>query len=194
MEVENLSRYNHTAIGARIKQCRKDAGYSSREKLISAMQDIGAGMRKDTLQNIENGKFGDLRLEHVLALCELFHCDIGYLLCEYDSKTLAAEEITAYTGLSEQAINNLHALSNGDIQIKRASDRYVISFINQLLSDTAALDTLSGKLSTVAALTQIIASFEKVGKTDEHDNIYRDGAIFQITRIIADKVESTMMK
>lgn len=193
MEVENLSRYNHTAIGARIRQCRKEAGYSQKN-LVSALQDIDAGIKVDGLRNLEYGKFGDLRLSQVLGLCEVLHCDIGYLLCEYDSKTLAADEITAYTGLSEQAINNLHALSNGDIQIKRASDRYVISFINQLLSDTAALDTLSGKLSTVAALTQIIASFEKVGKTDEHDNIYRDGAIFQITRIIADKVESTMMK
>ena len=42
-----------------------------------------------------------------MELCNIFNCEIGYLLCEYDCKTRAATDIVKETGLSEKSIDIL---------------------------------------------------------------------------------------
>lgn len=40
-------------------------------------------------------------------MCDLFNCELGYLLGEYNCKTRATTDIQAATGLSERAIDRL---------------------------------------------------------------------------------------
>ena len=94
---------NLLKIGKRIKETRLAAGMSQSdlaEKLhlsVHSRQNIG---------NWENGEspppFG-----HLLKMCEIFDCEMGYLLCEFDCKTREATNIHEVTGLSENAINVL---------------------------------------------------------------------------------------
>ena len=46
-------------------------------------------------------------LEDLARMCDLFNCELGYLLGEYNCKTRAATDIQAETGLSERAIDRL---------------------------------------------------------------------------------------
>lgn len=43
----------------------------------------------------------------LIKLCEVFECDFGYLVGEYDCRTRQATDIQAEIGLSEKAINKL---------------------------------------------------------------------------------------
>ena len=44
------------------------------------------------------------QFEDMLKMCEVFDCELGYLLGEFDCKTREATDIQAKTGLSEKAI------------------------------------------------------------------------------------------
>ena len=96
-EVENRKKI----IGDRIRKERKALNLTQdefKERIhISARQ---------TIARWENGKALPT-LEDFIIMCELFRCDIGYLLCEHDEKTRTATDIRKETGLSETAINRI---------------------------------------------------------------------------------------
>lgn len=49
-------------------------------------------------------------LTTLARMAELFECDIGYLLGDYDESDFSAHKVCEYTGLSERAIDVLHNL------------------------------------------------------------------------------------
>lgn len=77
-----------------------------------------------------------------LAMCILFDCDMGYLLCEHDCKTRTATDIQAETGLSESAIVNLQ-------EAHKKHMFFVLLAIDKLLNDNAlySLDIIGRYLS-----------------------------------------------
>ena len=91
-------------IGERIKQQRIEAGYKTQSIFAEAL-----GLEYDSRQSIgawEQGKrLPSLKI--LLKMCELFDCEIGFLLCEYDCKTREETDISAATGLSEKSIRRL---------------------------------------------------------------------------------------
>jgi transcriptional regulator with XRE-family HTH domain len=94
-------------IGERIKKERKNAGLSQ----SSLMESINrpAGMYKEVGKWEKGAVYPSLT--DIIAMCNLFNCDIGYLLCEYDCKTWVTTDIHAATGLSEHSIYELKHLS-----------------------------------------------------------------------------------
>jgi transcriptional regulator with XRE-family HTH domain len=91
-------------IGERIRQQRLEAGYKRQCDFAEAL-----GLRYESRQTVgawEQGKRLP-QLHILLKMCELFDCEIGYLLCEYDCKTREVTDISAATGLSEQSIKRL---------------------------------------------------------------------------------------
>ena len=68
---------------------------------------------RQTIARWENGKALPT-LEDFLIMCELFSCDMGYLLCEHNEKTRAATDIRKETGLSEKAINRIAPTVRGN--------------------------------------------------------------------------------
>lgn len=52
--------------------------------------------------NKANIELGDL-----IKLCELFNCEVGYLLCEYDTPYRVQSDISEQTQLSTKAIENI---------------------------------------------------------------------------------------
>lgn len=101
-----INMYDFQKIGDRIKQERGKAGKSQ--------SDLGdyIGVKRQTIAKWEHGK--DIpQLSDLLRLCNLFGCELGYMLCEYDCKTRAATDIQAETGLSETAIGRIAASTSG---------------------------------------------------------------------------------
>lgn len=46
-------------------------------------------------------------LEFIPAICDVLHCDVGYLFGDYEEHYRVAADISAYTGLSEINVNRL---------------------------------------------------------------------------------------
>lgn len=103
--------YNKKAIGERIRKERESMGLSQANfaKLLhfkeSSRQVIGKWEKGKVLPHF------DL----MLAMCSLFECELGYLLCEYDCKTRVATDIKKATGLTEDAVNRLMDINKSHI-------------------------------------------------------------------------------
>lgn len=105
-------KYNEKIIGERIRQARKDKDWSQ-DRLIEELRDRQAGISRGKLVSIERGKagaFGTLSLTALFAMCEMFDCDMGYLLGEYDERHRVAAEVCDATGLDEVAVQRLLTL------------------------------------------------------------------------------------
>ena len=100
--------YDWEKIGVRIKYERKQQSLSQ-EALVEAI-----GLSVQTRQLIGKWEKGKTipTLGELTKLCEIFECELGYLLCEYDCKTREATDIQEVTGLSEKAINSLVEMKN----------------------------------------------------------------------------------
>lgn len=95
---------NKTAIiSTRLKEARKSMGYS--------LEYVAEACNIQQYQTVSKWESGNTTpsLEKLLTLCELYGCDLGYFIGEYDCKTKKNTDIKAETGLSEAAINQLRA-------------------------------------------------------------------------------------
>lgn len=118
--------YNYEAIGKRIKELRKEKKWSQ-DQLIEVLQNK-VPIGRNTLSAIENGNAKHFELSLLTSLCEIFECEMGYLLCEYSCKTRVSTDIHALTGLSESAIGTLRNLTENEI-----------TFLDRLLEDRGSL-------------------------------------------------------
>lgn len=93
-------------IGERIKENRKRMKLSQPELLKKVY------LSENTVASLRKWERGE-RLPDLTTLArmaELFECDIGYLLGDYDESDFSAHKVCEYTGLSERAIDVLHNL------------------------------------------------------------------------------------
>lgn len=124
-------KYNWKEIGKRIKSERKKKNLTQQElanKLYNGekvRQTIGAWERGEKFP-----QFGDFTL-----MCEIFECEVGYLLCEYPCKTRNATDIQAVTGLSEKAIKKLQS-----IKFYKLEDE--LNILNSLIEHPKFIDLL----------------------------------------------------
>lgn len=102
---------NYNSLGKLITDYRKQTG-KSQEELIDELQERNAGIGRNALSFLENGKKVQLTLDTCLALCDLMECDISHLLGENECRTRDAQGVADYTGLPEEAINTLHNLTS----------------------------------------------------------------------------------
>ena len=82
------------------------------------------GTTRQTIARWERGEGVEITLNMLLKLCNLFDCELGYLLCEFDCKTRLKTDIQEETGLIEPAVKSL------------ISDKspYFITLLNELLT------------------------------------------------------------
>lgn len=101
--------YSWYIIGERIRINRKEKGLSQ-EQLAEYLEQITAKpTKRQTVAGWENGK-PIKKLEQLTALCEIFDCDMSYLLCECDTKHIRTQDISSSIGLSEKSIDALISL------------------------------------------------------------------------------------
>lgn len=108
--------YNWKKIGERMRKEREAFGFSQ-SKL---MEEIGRSPDSyRVLGRWEKGKV-EPQLTDMLALCDVFQCDIGYLLGEQSTKRHIAADFQEITGLNEKTIEILSKWSqtnNNNIKI-----------------------------------------------------------------------------
>lgn len=125
-------KYDYQKIGKRIKQERLEAKIKSQGALADKL-----GYSERTRQTIAKWEKGEAvpELDYLLRMCELFDCELGYLLCEYDCKTREITDIHDTTGLSQNAIKNIRTLKQSPI-----SD--VVYTLSKLIESPAFVDLL----------------------------------------------------
>lgn len=97
-------------IGKRIKALRKE-NHLTQDQLAAQIDIIvppvnEKGLRQSTISGWEKGSQLP-PLQKLIALSEIFQCDIAYLLCDYDKKKKDVSEVSDFIGLSEQAVSFL---------------------------------------------------------------------------------------
>lgn len=67
----------------------------------------------DRLKQWEYGN-NPVDLEFIPVICRVLECDVGYLFAEYSEKSRISSDLCSVTGLSEEAVNTLRHLRNGE--------------------------------------------------------------------------------
>mgnify|MGYP000136342223 CR=1 FL=1 len=97
---------------------------------------------RQTYGKIENCET-ELTLFTLYRLCEIFECDIGYLLGEYPTKKRDTADVQKVTGLSEKSIETLKRLKNSSYMDKSIiNNLYALKAIDFLLSHKLGLSIL----------------------------------------------------
>lgn len=104
MVLEVVKIYNQSDLGKKINDERENLG----DSLATFAQKIN--ISRQTLARWEKGEGVGPSVTDLLRMCEVFHCDFGYLVGEYACRTREATDIQEATGLSEKAINRLELL------------------------------------------------------------------------------------
>ena len=102
-------------IGARIAATRK-ANKMSQEQLAEQVAETVnvEAISQNTISDWERGK-SIPPLDRIFALSQIFNCDCGYLLCDYDEKTHGENYISNETGLSKETVQSLCSLKKWGI-------------------------------------------------------------------------------
>lgn len=190
--IQAVTRYDWVIIGQRIKQERERIGLSQQDLAdrLAGEPYFATGVRQ-TISDWEKGKKKEIPLHTLVCLCNIFDCDMGYLLGEYDCHTRPVTDIHAYTGLSEESIETLHALITETDEKKKAAIQHVIPFINKLLEDRAAVQRIGANLNEIAFATD----WEKNFGADLPDKVAfrsRNGGMFDLSRTIEQKADSLL--
>lgn len=117
--------YDLNRIGERIRSERTAAGLSLKE----TAEEVGCS--RQLISKWEKGE-GTVFLNEMLKMCNLFNCELGYLLCEYDCKTREATDIQKITGLSEEVINKLKSWADPPENVDFILRAY-IDFFNEII-------------------------------------------------------------
>ncbi len=134
--------YKSADIGARIRQERENFPKEHRKRKGISQSELAQrlGYAADYRQLVANWESGAKlpSLEDLVKLCELFECEMGYLLCQpdYILKTGRKTDIQKATGLSKESVN---AISNLDFVV---GNRHFAEFENGTLSSRHILSQI----------------------------------------------------
>ena len=98
-------------IGARIREERKKL------KLTQSQFAEKMGLSSESRQTITNWETGKAwpHFDEFDKMCQLFDCDLSYLLCDHECRTRSVKDIHEITGLSNQAISVLMGINGSQM-------------------------------------------------------------------------------
>ena len=105
-------------MGERLRTARENKGFS-RKKLVGILNhhekapafalNSERELQEGTYRKWESGE-NPADVRWIPALCDVLGVDVGYLFGEYDEQTRTASDVSAITGLSEQALKTLQSM------------------------------------------------------------------------------------
>lgn len=100
--------YSKTVIGERIRTARENP-FNGTPRYSQTKLAIALGLDSTSRTTIHKWERGIVLppLEHLAKMCDLFGCELGYLLGEFDLPTRTETDIQKATGLSYKAIHKL---------------------------------------------------------------------------------------
>jgi len=108
-----INKYSVSKAASIMKKTRKEMG---KEYTQEKMAELLKLKNRQSYANFENGHTLP-NWEQILELCNIFECDIGYLVGEYTTKKHMNANIQEVTGLSEKAINKLSTIVAGRLMV-----------------------------------------------------------------------------
>ena len=170
-QIDNIHKYDPARIIAHLRSLRNKANLSQEE--------LGAKMNvhRTTVVRWENPDDKAFpTLEDMLKLCNLYDCDLSYLLCEQECTVKDIQAIQDYTGLSERAIRLLHDLKT--LEEENPNRRGPLAAVNSIISDSgleflAYIQSVIGaKIMVNMQLTEIPESLNPhdMGAISEYEN------------------------
>ena len=104
-------KYDKYHVGEKIAEMRNRMNLTQVELIEKCRAIVDADSESvpfslRTLGSWENGN-DSITLKNLILISQALECSVGYLLGEYDKRTLEAEDICNTTGLSEAAVNEL---------------------------------------------------------------------------------------
>lgn len=143
------------SIGQRIKAERNKLNLTQEQLAEEIEKLIFQSVGQNTIATWENGKVLP-PLPKLIALAELFGCDVSYLLCDYDQRTRDISDISQLTGLSGPAADFLlflrdsPALKTIDILLSDKRFRADLLMLHQLSERVEVCRQLEESLSCSA--------------------------------------------
>ena len=116
-------KYDKKTIGNRIKEACKNCKTDAGKKLTQEGLADKLHCKRETVNSWANGRVLPT-LDDLLKMCDIFECELGYLLGEHDEKTRTASDIVNETHLSEDAVLKLR-------KYKQESEKAPVSFIGE---------------------------------------------------------------
>lgn len=149
-----ITSYDWKEIGERIRKERKDK-HIHLEPLANAI-----GTTRQTLSRWEKGEGVEVTVNMLLNLCNVFNCEMGYLLGEhgYELKTRTATAFQKETGLSVLAVTNLYIAAMSPSEAPLCND--VLSNHGDRLRDFEI--GRFAKIRFLEALLENYSIFEKI--------------------------------
>ena len=162
--------YNFIEIGNRIVIMRKKHHWSQ-ERFIEELNNKGLRISRNTISAIENGTKQQFSLDFLLTCCELFECDMGYLLGEYsECKTLNHQFIHNGLGLSEKSIQSLHLH-------KQLDDTHISNIIDDLLLDLRYHNIDENNNRHYRPILNLMNYFFRYTNSGSRKQVYSNGTI-----------------
>lgn len=182
------------SIAARLHKERENAKLS-----LDALSEK-TGYSKPTVQSWEKGwKDGSGKnhipsLEQLLDLAALYNCTPEYLLCEYDSKTKEATDISLETGLTPENITRLQRMFSAILENPHggggANDLF-LSFLNyfiensqiifELIFNRQMLEAQKNEFDSDPDKDEIYCAYIAVGSGGINNEIFKDDLFSRIS-------------
>lgn len=166
-------------IGKRIQELRKAKKMTQRQ-LAGRISDIvptdkDKGFGQPTISGWERGEQLP-PLPKLIALSEIFQCDIAYLLCDYDKEKKDVSDIAEMTGLSTAAVKAIV-----DDRYGRKETR--IEALNLLLTGEV-FERMLGQLLALQEKAEEIYQLKmyESEQTEQHGEKYYDAALWKAKR------------
>lgn len=183
------------SIAARLHKERENAKLS-----LDALSEK-TGYSKPTVQSWEKGwKDGSGKnhipsLEQLLDLAALYNCTPEYLLCEYDSKTKEATDISLETGLTPENVTRLQRMFSTILEnpYGGGANNLFLSFLNYFIENSQLIFELMFNRQMLASLQnefdndpdndEIYAAYIAVGADGLNNEIFKDDLFSRITLV-----------
>lgn len=107
-----------------------------------------ANITRQTLAKWEKGT-GSPTVDDLLRLCEVFNCDLGYLVGEYPCRRRVYSDIQAETGLSELSIEKMTEINKKRSTVIGSAKMMIL---NAILTDNKFLDEAASLLYDYAMI------------------------------------------
>lgn len=189
-------------IGQRMTTARKARGLTRKDmaQAISNRSKTGSkedGISAEVIKQWEHG-INRIRVELIPLICEVLHVDAGYLFGEYPQYRREVADGVGSTGLSEEAIENIHKVFLSD----KNTSGYLPDAMNRLISSPLFM-TVIRSMAYFKRKAEEVWAFAIPGRYSEcfsppdaemigfEETVNRfDAAEFALTRAFQDLVEN----
>ena len=182
-------KYNLKKIGDIIRKERKASGFRSQDSLLEKLND-SQSICRNTLSEIENGKTDHYDCKFLFALCEIFGCELGYLLGEYECKTGRNTDIVKETRLSQNAVEKIINLTTMQKHIlsKLIENPEFVNMIDKIAALSDKEKIASAQIDLIIDNMKRGLSGKKINKYSKDYDLFEKSMIYSLSTLFTNMI------